>query len=77
MPVQYGYGKRTVDFLGCTTGRFFAIEAKAPGKHPTELQNRSLAEIRAAGGETFVIDGEEGLECLARWLAGVGTGVTT
>ena len=32
MPVPTGYGKRTLDFLGCAWGIFFAIEAKRSGK---------------------------------------------
>ena len=32
MPVQAGYGKKTLDFLICHYGEFIAIETKAPGK---------------------------------------------
>jgi hypothetical protein len=56
MPVPGGYGTTTVDYLGCSGGSFFAIEAKAPGKHPTDRQTLILYEINKAGGETFVID---------------------
>lgn len=57
MPVPYGYGPTTLDYLGCIRGKFFAIEAKAPGKKPTPLQINTIERIRAAGGRTFVIDG--------------------
>lgn len=58
MPVPGGYGKSTIDYHGCHYGMFFGIEAKAPGKKPTKLQEIILAEIRAAGGKAFVIDGD-------------------
>ena len=32
MPVPYGYGVSTVDYLVCHYGVFIAIEAKAPGE---------------------------------------------
>jgi hypothetical protein len=57
MPVPYGYGPTTLDYLGCIRGKFFAIEAKAPGKKPTPLQVNTIERIRAAGGVAFVIDG--------------------
>jgi Holliday junction resolvase len=51
MPVQTGYGKRTVDILACVNGRFVAIEAKRKdGGKATALQKRTIAEVRAAGG---------------------------
>lgn len=52
MPVQYGYGKRAVDFVVCLNGRYVAIEAKradCPPK-PTRLQLDFLRKTRAAGG---------------------------
>lgn len=69
MPVPAGYGKQTVDYLGCFRGHFFAIEAKAPGKKPTPRQEGVLDHVRAAGGRTFEIDGtEKGLRDLEAWL---------
>jgi hypothetical protein len=56
MPVPGGYGESTVDYLGCSGGSFFAIEAKAPGKKPTERQTMVLSTIQRAGGSIFVID---------------------
>lgn len=68
MPVPTGYGKSTVDFLGCFDGKFFAIETKAPGKKPTLRQQGILTDIRLAGGATFVIIGDDGLSELSDWL---------
>lgn len=69
MSVPYGYGAPTLDFTGCHRGRFFAIEAKAPGKRPTPRQELTAQEMRAAGAAVFVIDGPEGLEELTEWLS--------
>ncbi len=68
MPVPTGFGKRTLDYLICVTGKFCAIEAKKPGAEPTELQRNTIRAIREAGGETFVIDGDLGLDALEKWL---------
>jgi hypothetical protein len=57
MPVQTGYGDKTLDFLCCVNGHFIGIETKAPGKRPGPLQDFAIRRIRAAGGHTFVIDG--------------------
>jgi hypothetical protein len=55
-PVPSGYGRSTVDCIGCVGGQMFAIETKAPGKKPTPLQEGELRAIDRAGGDTFVID---------------------
>jgi penicillin-binding protein-related factor A (putative recombinase) len=68
MPVVSGYGKRTIDYLGCYKGKFFSIEAKAPKKEPTHLQNLTIQAIRNAGGKAFVINSEDGLLELHKWL---------
>lgn len=70
MPVPSGYGRTTIDFLGCYRGRFFAIEAKAPGKKPTLKQSDALQAIAAAMGKTFVVDNVSSpvLEDLRAWL---------
>lgn len=68
MPVPTGFGKRTLDYLLCVNGKFLGIEAKRPGEEPTELQRKTIREIRANGGETFVIDGDVGLDALERWM---------
>ena len=57
MPVQTGFGTKTLDFLLCANGSFVAIETKAPGKKPTPLQHLTIGEILGAGGKTIVLDG--------------------
>lgn len=68
MPVQTGYGPKTLDFLGCFNGKFFSIETKAPGKKPTPLQEITINSILNAGGTIFVIDGPMGFGELKLWL---------
>ena len=52
------FGKRGVpDIVGCYRGWFFAIEAKAPGKEATPLQEHELESIEKAGGFWLVADG--------------------
>ena len=69
-PVPSGYGRKTVDVLGCFRGRFFAIEAKAEGEVPTQLQHDELNRVVDAGGTAFVIAGEKSpaLKHLKTWL---------
>jgi hypothetical protein len=69
MPVPGGYGKPTLDYLGSARGRFFAIEAKAPGEKPTPRQEITIAAMLASGAMVFVIDGDAGIEVLDTWLA--------
>jgi Holliday junction resolvase len=55
MPPGMGLGRSGIpDIIGCTTGRFIAVECKAGKGKPTALQERELAAIAAAGGFTFV-----------------------
>lgn len=68
MPVPGGYGKSTLDYVGCANGYFFAIETKAPGKKPTERQEAMINSMESAGAKTFVIDGDAGLNELEDWL---------
>jgi hypothetical protein len=58
-PVQTGMGAPCLDCHGCYKGRYFAIETKRPGGKPTAMQDIIIEQIRAAGGEVFVIDSEE------------------
>lgn len=66
MPVPGGFGKPGLDFHGCIEGRYFAVEAKAPGKKPTRRQENTISEIERRGGRVFVVDGDVGE--LERWL---------
>lgn len=75
-PVQTGMGSRTLDCLGAHKGAAFSIETKAPGKHPTEIQELVIEEMERAGMTVFVIGEREtadaykysGIEDLTRWL---------
>lgn len=56
-PATGGYGRSGVpDIICCLKGRFVAIECKANGNKPTELQLREIHKINKAGGATYVID---------------------
>ncbi len=57
MPVQNGMGAPTLDFICCINGHYLAIEAKAPGEKPTDRQEATMADIRAAEGTTIAYDG--------------------
>jgi hypothetical protein len=69
-PVPSGYGKTTLDVIGCYRGRFFTIETKAPGKKPTLRQMVEINEVEAAMGFSFIIAGEASpvLDDLRAWL---------
>lgn len=67
MPVQMGFGVRTVDILACFKGRFLAIEVKRPGGGVlTDNQRGVLVAVRRAGGVALVAtswaDVEEALQ---------------
>lgn len=79
MPVQNGMGAPTLDFIGCLPvlitqdmvgkhiGAYIAVEAKAPGKKPTERQEQTIADIERAGGKVYVYDGSNSDE-FHKWL---------
>ena len=67
MAVQNGMGKPSLDFTGCVRGKYFAIEAKAPGKEPTKRQEDTIKEMRDAGATVLVFDGTN-YEELKQWL---------
>jgi hypothetical protein len=61
LPVSNGMGQHGIpDFICCVppTGKFLAIETKAPGRISTvtPLQERAIGNIRAAHGWAIVID---------------------
>jgi hypothetical protein len=59
MPVTGGYGNSGApDFVVCLKGRFIGIECKAGKGKTTALQDKNLADIRTAGGTTFIINEE-------------------
>jgi len=69
-PVPFGYGRTTLDVLGCYRGRFFTVETKAAGKKPTLRQMGELENIALAMGKTFIISGADSpvLDDLRCWL---------
>lgn len=58
MPVPTGYGATTLDYLLCVNEHFVGIETKKPGGKLTPRQEATAAEIRTAGGDVLVIDGD-------------------
>lgn len=69
-PVPTGFGKTTLDVLGCYRGMFFTVETKAPGKKPTLRQDGEHRAIAQAMGKVFVIAGEDSpvFDDLQQWL---------
>jgi len=56
-PSTGGYGASGVpDLVCCVSGKFFAIECKAGNNKPTPLQEKNIADIKAAGGTAIVIN---------------------
>ncbi len=68
MPVPGGYGKSSLDFVGCYYGRYFSVETKRAGKKLSERQEGTRDDMRAAGGTVFEIIGDSGLDELETWL---------
>ncbi len=69
MPVSNGMGVHGIpDFIGHYRGRFFAIETKTKGKKPTDRQMHQLNALGMTGAATFVVDSEESLEGVKRWV---------
>ncbi len=69
MPVPGGFGKSGLDYSCCYFGRAFYIEAKKPGGVPTDRQETTIKDQRAAGAIVFVIDGDT--KQLENWLRAV------
>lgn len=73
MPVTGGYGRSGVpDIIACFQGKFLAIECKAGKNVPTALQEKTLEDIRNAGGSALVIneDNFESLEFVIKFIKG-------
>lgn len=68
MPVPSGFGVRTVDYIGFVRGVGFVVEAKREGKDATDMQKLTLQTIREAGAAAFVVNDEESLQRLKKWL---------
>lgn len=71
MNVPGGYGKSSLDFVGCANGWFFAVETKAwlSRLGPTPRQEGTIEDMEAAGARTFVVNDAASLEELDAWLA--------
>ena len=71
MPLMAGFGGSGVsDVIGVHRFKgFFAIEIKRPGKEPTPIQWRRMAEIEAAGGKTFWGTAEKVIGEFEAWIA--------
>ena len=67
MPVQTGYGKRTLDFLICYDGQFFSVETKAGSKQMTAQQLAIRFQIETAGGAVLLVN-EDNVESLPRLI---------
>ena len=75
-PVPGGYGESMLDCVGASKGRYFEIETKAPGQHPTPRQQYRIDRIREKGGTVFVVgesvendpDTWSGMVELEEWL---------
>lgn len=57
-PVQNGMGSPALDYHGSHQGFAFVIEAKAPGKAPSDRQIATMRRIAPSGASIFVIDGQ-------------------
>ena len=70
MPVPTGFGKTTLDFLGCYNRLFFAIETKKKDGVLTEKQKITIKELMRAGAMVFLIKGVDDPEFgrLIFWL---------
>lgn len=68
MPIQNGMGVSGIpDFICCDQGKFLAIEAKAPKKHPTANQIERHTEIAEAQGVVLVADS---VGCVEEYFGG-------
>lgn len=81
MPPGMGLGRAGIpDFIGCSDGVLFGIEAKGEGGKTTALQRREMDRIGEAGGVVRVIshldDIPEAVRCVLRACKFVATGVT-
>lgn len=56
------------DFIGHYRGKFFAVEAKAPGKKPTGFQALQIHSINVSGGAVFVVSNDKSLGVFSDWL---------
>lgn len=53
-PVQTGYGRATLDCIGCDQGYYFSIEVKSERGRMNDRQRFIMAEMQKAGAHVFV-----------------------
>jgi hypothetical protein len=70
LPRMSGYGKNGVpDIFGSLCGAAFGIEVKRPGKNPTAIQKKRMAEIARTNGLAIAGTAEVVIQALRDWLA--------
>lgn len=67
-PVQRLGSNLVLDFHCVHNGIPFAVEAKAEGKKPTPRQCITIGMLEKAGCKCFVVDGDESIEEVKKWL---------
>lgn len=75
MVVQNGMGAPSLDFVGCHSGLFFAVETKAGNKDMTDRQKMTSQSMMDAGGAVFLVNEIVGLAELEQWLQENGNAV--
>lgn len=69
-PYMAGFGKSGVpDIVGSLCGTCFGVEVKRPGKAPTPIQKRRMAEIARTNGLAVAGTAEIVIQALSDWLA--------
>ena len=69
MPLMAGFGKSGVpDIMGSLCGACFGIEVKRPGKQPTAIQARRMAEIARTNGIAFAGTADVVIAAMREWL---------
>jgi hypothetical protein len=66
--VQHGLGKRALDYIGCTNGHFWSVEAKAEGEDLRNMQRVTVWQLLQAGATVFMISSDEGVSAFRIWL---------
>src|ERR1700739_4529177 len=69
MPVQGGYGRRTLDILACYKGKFIAIEVKRIGGRAKNFQLAIIDAIQYARGQALCVDSVEQVKELFDYVA--------
>lgn len=68
-PTTMGFGASgTPDRVCCIGSKFVTIEVKRAGKEPTAIQDRRMAEVRAAGGWAFWGTADKIISELKGWM---------